>query len=75
MLSDQEIRYKTVEGIAAEHQIKLQYCIRCTGKTYMECDHNLCEKRCNYVDKQKEVSGNAGQDRCSGQDIGDLPQG
>lgn len=45
MKTDQEIRYMTVEGIAAEHQIKLQYCSRCTGKTYLECDHSLCEHK------------------------------
>ena len=45
MKTDQEIRYCTVEGISAEHQIKLQFCRRCTGKTYLECDHSLCEHK------------------------------
>ena len=43
MLSDQEIRYMKVENIAAEYQIKLQYCRRCTGKTSKECDHRYCD--------------------------------
>lgn len=43
MISDQEIRYKKAENISAEYQIKLQYCIRCTGKTYTECDHKYCD--------------------------------
>ena len=45
MKSDQDIKYMTVDGIPAEHIIKLQYCRRCTGKTYLECDHSLCEHK------------------------------
>lgn len=45
MIKEDDIKYMKVDGIPKENIIKLELCIRCTGKTYSECDHSLCEKK------------------------------